>query len=176
MYSLTQRGKCTAGFNQSLKSTKRPSTHFSVRQLILHLQLECSKHYMCAPFISAIYFFEHNFIFDTWILMIDCQKPSFFHRFLFDTKQSYHFTEIKIHFFRFSRGGYTSLFMKHKRMLFLVRFHRKSNQLSPSAFSAKKYGWTEKQSAGHSTKTGAKCWWSDWKVFSAVNNTVDWFM
>lgn len=34
-------------------------------------------------------------------------------------KQSYHFTEIKIHLFRFSRGVYTSLFMKHKRMLFL---------------------------------------------------------
>lgn len=175
MYSLTQRGKCTAGFNQSLKSTKRPSTHFSVRQLILHLQLECSKHYMCAPFISAIYFFEHLFsIHEFWWLI--AKNRRFFTDFFLIQKQSYHFTEIKIHFFRFSRGGYTSVFMKHKRMLFLVRFHRKSNQLSPSAFSAKKYGWTEKQSAGHSTKTGAKCWWSDWKVFSAVNNTVDWFM
>lgn len=121
-------------------------------------------------FSNITLFSIHEF----WWLI--AKNRRFFTDFFWIQKQSYHFTEIKIHFFRFSRGVYTSLFMKHKRMLFLVSFHRKSNQLSPSAFSAKKYGWTEKQSAGHSTKTGAKCWWSDWKVFSAVNNTVDWFM
>lgn len=118
-------------------------------------------------FSNITLFSIHEF----WWLI--AKNRRFFTDFFWIQKQSYHFTEIKIHF---SRGVYTSLFMKHKRMLFLVRFHRKSKQLSPSAFSAKKYGWTEKQSAGHSTKTGAKCWWSDWKVFSAVNNTVDWFM
>lgn len=128
--------------------------------------------------LSFLWFIFSNItlfsIHEFWWLI--AKNRHFFTDFFLIQKQSYHFTEIKIHLFRFSRGVYTSLFMKHKRMLFLVRFHRKSNQLSPSAFSAKKYGWTEKQSAGHSTKTGAKCWWSDWKVFSAVNNTVDWFM
>lgn len=130
----------------------------------------CSFHFCDLFFRTLLYFRYMNF--DDWLP----KTVIFFTDVFLIQKQSYHFTEIKIHFFRFSRGVYTSLFMKHKRMLFLVRFHRKSNQLSPSAFSAKKYGWTEKQSAGHSTKTGAKCWWSDWKVFSAVNNTVDWFM
>lgn len=130
----------------------------------------CSFHFCDLFFRTLLYFRYMNF--DDWLP----KTVIFFTDFFLIQKQSYHFTEIKIHLFRFSRGVYTSLFMKHKRMLFLVRFHRKSNQLSPSAFSAKKYGWTEKQSAGHSTKTGAKCWWSDWKVFSAVNNTVDWFM
>lgn len=130
----------------------------------------CSFHFCDFFFRTLNYFRYMNF--DDWL-----PKTVIFSQISFlIQKKSYHFTEIKIHLFRFSRGVYTSLFMKHKRMLFLVRFHRKSNQLSPSAFSAKKYGWTEKQSAGHSTKTGAKCWWSDWKVFSAVNNTVDWFM
>lgn len=130
----------------------------------------CSFHFCDLFFRTLLYFRYMNF--DDWL-----PKTVIFSQISFlIQKQSYHFTEIKIHLFRFSRGVYTSLFMKHKRMLFLVSFHRKSNQLSPSAFSAKKYGWTEKQSAGHSTKTGAKCWWSDWKVFSAVNNTVDWFM
>lgn len=130
----------------------------------------CSFHFCDLFFRTLLYFRYMNF--DDWLP----KTVIFFTDFFLIQKQSYHFTEIKIHLFRFSRGVYTSLFMKHKRMLYLVRFHRKSNQLSPSAFSAKKYGWTEKQSAGHSTKTGAKCWWSDWKVFSAVNNTVDWFM
>lgn len=130
----------------------------------------CSFHFCDLFFRTLLYFPYMNS--DDWLP----KTVILFTDFFLIQKQSYHFTEIKIHLFRFSRGVYTSLFMKHKRMLFLVRFHRKSNQLSPSAFSAKKYGWTEKQSAGHSTKTGAKCWWSDWKVFSAVNNTVDWFM
>lgn len=130
----------------------------------------CSFHFCDLFFRTLLYFPYMNS--DDWLP----KTVIFFTDFFLIQKQSYHFTEIKIHLFRFSRDVYTSLFMKHKRMLFLVRFHWKSNQLSPSAFSAKKYGWTEKQSAGHSTKTGAKCWWSDWKVFSAVNNTVDWFM
>lgn len=130
----------------------------------------CSFHFCDLFFRTLLYFPYMNF--DDWL-----PKTVVFSQISFWYKNN-HITSLKSKyiFFRFSRGVYTSLFMKHKRMLFLVRFHRKSNQLSPSAFSAKKYGWTEKQSAGHSTKTGAKCWWSDWKVFSAVNNTVDWFM
>lgn len=149
------------------------NSHFS---LILHLQLACSKYHICASFISVIFsniifISEHEF---RWLIDEKCHF--FFYRFLFDTT-----TIISLHwnqntFIPFFEGRIYVPFFYHKRMLFLVRFRRKSNQLSPSAFSAKKYGWTEKQSAGHSTKTGAKCWWSDWKVFSAVNNTVDWFM
>lgn len=67
------------------------------------------------PFIfSNITLFS---IYEFWWLI--AKNRHFFTDFFLIQKQSYHFTEIKIHLFRFSRGVYTSLFMKHKRMLFL---------------------------------------------------------
>lgn len=83
------------------------NSHFS---LILHLQLACSKYHICASFISVIFsniifISEHEF---RWL--IDEKYHFFFTDFFLIQQQSYHFTEIKIHLFRFSRGVYTSLF------------------------------------------------------------------
>lgn len=73
----------------------------------------CSFHFCDLFFRTLLYFRYMNF--DDWLP----KTVIFFTDFFLIQKQSYHFTEIKIHLFRFSRGVYTSLFMKHKRMLFL---------------------------------------------------------
>lgn len=71
--------------------------------------------------LSFLWFIFSNItlfsIHEFWWLI--AKNRRFFTDFFLIQKQSYHFTEIKIHLFRFSRGVYTSLFMKHKRMLFL---------------------------------------------------------
>lgn len=73
----------------------------------------CSFHFCDLFFRTLLYFPYMNS--DDWLP----KTVILFTDFFLIQKQSYHFTEIKIHFFRFSRGVYTSLFMKHKRMLFL---------------------------------------------------------
>lgn len=71
--------------------------------------------------LSFLWFIFSNItlfsIHEFWWLI--AKNRHFFTDFFLIQKQSYHFTEIKIHLFRFSRGVYMSLFMKHKRMLFL---------------------------------------------------------
>lgn len=73
----------------------------------------CSFHFCDLFFRTLLYFRYMNS--DDWLP----KTVIFFTDFFLIQKQSYHFTEIKIHLFCFSRGVYTSLFMKHKRMLFL---------------------------------------------------------
>lgn len=129
----------------------------------------CSFHFCDLFFRTLLYFPYMNS--DDWL-----PKTVIFSQISFWYKNN-HITSLKSKYiYSVFPGGIYVPFHETQANALFVRLNRKSNQLSPSAFSAKKYGWTEKQSAGHSTKTGAKCWWSDWKVFSAVNNTVDWFM
>lgn len=95
------------------------NSHFS---LILHLQLACSKYHICASFISVIFsniifISEHEF---RWLIDEKCHF--FFTDFFLIQQQSYHFTEIKIHLFRFSRGVYTSLFFNTSECSFWCVF------------------------------------------------------
>lgn len=73
----------------------------------------CSFHFCDLFFRTLIYFRYMNF--DDWL-----PKTVVFSQISFWYKNN-HITSLKSKyiFFRFSRGVYTSLFMKHKRMLFL---------------------------------------------------------
>lgn len=111
------------------------NSHFS---LILHLQLACSKYHICASFISVIFsniifISEHEF---RWL--IDEKYHFFFTDFFLIQQQSYYFTEIKIHFFRFSRGVYIRPFFLTQANALFGAFSKKVKSAISFCFQCQK--------------------------------------